>query len=168
MSSYWRDNISYCLSQRVVRSVSINEMPHKGNYYVLPWVTLGGMFVLSLPVKIMRISETSDEALLEAAVCMMDYCRLPTLEELEESEIVSCIPSDTVFDEQGFKKIAGFAIGAFDKKPTQSVTLQEMKDGRYCFVSYNPTDKIGEFFCNIDSSLVDKAKVLREALNKSI
>ena len=89
MSSYWRDNISYCLSQRVVRSVSIKEMPHKGNYYVLPWVTLGGMFVLSLPVKIMRISETSDEALLEAAVYMMDYCRLPTLEELEESKIVN-------------------------------------------------------------------------------
>ena len=79
MSSYWRDNISYCLSQRVVRSVSIKEMPHKGNYYVLPWVTLGGMFVLSLPVKIMRISETSDEALLEAAVYMIDYYRLPTL-----------------------------------------------------------------------------------------
>ena len=168
MSSYWRDNISYCLSQRVVRSVSIKEMPHKGNYYILPWVTLGGMYAASLPVKIMRISETSDEALIEAAVKMMEYCRLPTLEELEESEIVSCIPSDTVFDEQGFKKIAGFALGAFDKKTTPPVTLQEMEDGRYCFVSYNPTDKIGEFFCNIDSSLADKAKVLREALNKSI
>ena len=168
MSSYWRDNISYCLSQRVVRSVSIKEMPHKGNYYVLPWVTLGGMFVLSLPVKIMKISETSDEALLEAAVYMMDYCRLPTLEELEESKIVNCDPGHMFFDEAGFKKIAGFAIGAFNKKPTQSVTLQEMEDGRYCFVSYNPTDKIGEFFCNINSSLADKAKVLREALNKSI
>ena len=168
MSSYWRDNISYCLSQRVVRSVSIKEMPHKGNYYILPWVTLGGMFVLSLPVKIMRISETSDEALLEAAVYMMDYCRLPTLEELEESDIISCMPGHTVFDEQGFKKATGFGVGALAKKPTLTVNLQEMKDGRYCFVSYNPTDKIGEFFCNIDSSLADKAKVLREALNKSI
>ena len=168
MRTYWRDNISYCLRQGVVRSVSIKEMPHKGNYYILPWITLGGIFVLSLPVKIMRISETSDEALIEAAVKMMDYCRLPTLEELEESKIVDCDPIHMFFDEVGFKKIAGFAIGAFDKKPTQSVTLQEMKDGRYCFVSYNPTDKIGEFFCNIDSSLADKAKVLREALNKSI
>ena len=168
MSSYWRDNIAYCLRQGIVRRVSINEMPHKGNYYILPWVTLGGMYAASLPVKIMRISETSDEALIEAAVKMMEYCRLPTLEELEESEIVSCIPSDTVFDEQGFKKIAGFAIGAFDKKPTQSVTLQEMKDGRYCFISYNSTYKVGEFFCDIDSSLADKAKVLRNALNKSI
>ena len=168
MTTYWRDNISYCLRQGVVRRVSINEMPHKGNYYILPWVTLGGMFVLSLPVKIMRISETSDEALIEAAVKMMDYCRLPTLEELEESEIISCMPGDTIFDEQGFKKAAGFGIGAMDKKPTQSVTLQEMKDGRYCFISYNPTYRVGEFFCDIDLNIADKAKVLREALNKSI
>ena len=168
MSSYWRDNISYCLRQGVVRRVSINEMPHKGNYYILPWVTLGGMFVLSLPVKIMRISETSDEALIEAAVKMMDYCRLPTLEELEESKIISCMPGDTIFDEQGFKKAAGFGIGAMDKKPTQSVTLQEMEDGRYCFISYNPTYRVGEFFCDIDLNIADKAKVLREALNKSI
>lgn len=168
MSSYWRDNISYCLSQRVVRSVSIQEMSHKGNYYILPWVTLGGMFVLSLPVKIMRISETSDEALLEAAVKMMDYCRLPTLEELEESKIISCMPGDTIFDEQGFIKAAGFGIGAMNKKPTIAVTLQKMKDGRYWFISYNPTDKVGEFFCDIDSNIADKAKVLRNALNKSI
>ena len=168
MRTYWRDNISYCLRQGVVRSVSIKEMPHKGNYYILPWVTLGGMFVLSLPVKIMRISETSDEALIEAAVKMMDYCRLPTLEELEESKIISCMPGDTIFDEQGFKKAAGFGIGAMDKKPTIAVTLQKMKDGRYWFISYNPTDKVGEFFCDIDSNIADKAKVLREALNKSI
>ena len=78
------------------------------------------------------------------------------------------MPGDTIFDEQGFKKAAGFGIGAMDKKPTIAVTLQKMKDGRYWFISYNPTDKVGEFFCDIDSNIADKAKVLREALNKSI
>ena len=168
MYSYWRDNISYCMRQEIVRAVSIYEMPHKGNYYILPWVTIGGMYATSPPVKIMGIAETSDEDLFDAAVAWMEYCRLPTLEELEESDIISCMPGHTVFDEQGFKKATGFGVGALAKKPTLTVNLQEMKDGRYCFVSYNPTDKIGEFFCNIDSSLADKAKVLREALNKSI
>ena len=78
------------------------------------------------------------------------------------------MPGNTVFDEQGFKKATGFGIGAVAKKPTLTVTLQEMKDGRYWLISYNPTDKVGEFFCDIDSSLADKAKVLRNALNKSI
>ena len=31
--------------------------------------------------------------------------------------------------QQGFKKAAGFGIGAMDKKPTIAVTLQKMKDG---------------------------------------
>ena len=46
--------------------------------------------------------------------------------------------------------------------------LQKTKDGRYWFISYNPTYKVGEFFCDIDLNIADKAKVLREALNKSI
>ena len=156
------------MRQEIVRIVCIYEMPHKGNYYILPWVTIGGMYAASLPVKIMEIAETSDEDLFDAAVAWMEYCRLPTLEELEESKIISCMPGDTIFDEQGFKKAAGFGIGAMDKKPTIAVTLQKMKDGRYWLISYNPTDKVGEFFCDIDSSLADKAKVLRNALNKSI
>ena len=168
MHSYWRDVISYCMRQEIVRTVCIYEMPHKGNYYILPWVTLGGMYAASLPVKIMEIAETSDEDLFDAAVAWMEYCRLPTLEELEESDIITCMPGNTVFDEQGFKKATGFGIGAVAKKPTLTVTLQEMKDGRYWLISYNPTDKVGEFFCDIDSSLADKAKVLRNALNKSI
>ena len=168
MYSYWRDSISYCMRQEIVRAVSIYEMPHKGNYYILPWVTIGGMYATSPPVKIMGIAETSDEDLFDAAVAWMEYCRLPTLEELEESDIISCMPGDTIFDEQGFKKAAGFGIGAMDKKPTIAVTLQKMKDGRYWFISYNPTDKVGEFFCDIDSNIADKAKVLRNALNKSI
>ena len=156
------------MRQDIVRIVCIYEMPHKGNYYILPCVTIGGMCAESLPVKIMEIAETSDEELFDAAVDWMKYCRLPTLEELEESEIISCMPGRTVFDEQGFKKATGFGIGALAKKPTLTVTLQEMKDGRYWLISYNPTDKVGEFFCDIDSSLADKAKVLRNALNKSI
>ena len=168
MRSYWRDVISYCMRQDIVRIVCIYEMPHKGNYYILPWVTIGGMYAASLPVKIMEIAETSDENLFDAAVAWMEYCRLPTLEELEESDIITCMPGNTVFDEQGFKKATGFGIGAVAKKPTLTVTLQEMKDGRYWLISYNPTDKVGEFFCDIDSSLADKAKVLRNALNKSI
>ena len=116
----------------------------------------------------MEIAETSDEDLFDAAVAWMEYCRLPTLEELEESDIITCMPGNTVFDEQGFKKATGFGIGAVAKKPTLTVTLQEMKGGRYWLISYNPTDKVGEFFCDIDSSLADKAKVLRNALNKSI
>lgn len=168
MHSYWRDVISYSMRQEIVRTVCIYEMPHKGNYYILPWVTIGGMYAASLPVKIMEIAETSDEDLFDAAVAWMEYCRLPTLEELEESDIITCMPGNTVFDEQGFKKATGFGIGAVAKKPTLTVTLQEMKDGRYWLISYNPTDKVGEFFCDIDSSLADKAKVLRNALNKSI
>lgn len=156
------------MRQEIVRIVCIYEMPHKGNYYILPWVTIGGMYAASLPVKIMEIAETSDEDLFDAAVAWMEYCRLPTLEELEESDIITCMPGNTVFDEQGFKKATGFGIGAVAKKPTLTVTLQEMKDGRYWLISYNPTDKVGEFFCDIDSNIADKAKVLRNALNKSI
>ena len=58
MHSYWRDVISYCMRQEIVRIVCIYEMPHKGNYYILPWVTIGGMYAASLPVKIMEIAET--------------------------------------------------------------------------------------------------------------
>ena len=74
MYSYWRDNISYCMRQEIVRAVSIYEMPHKGNYYILPWVTIGGMYATSPPVKIMGIAETSDEDLFDAAVAWMEYC----------------------------------------------------------------------------------------------
>ena len=65
------------------KQVEIVELTAKGNYYISPWVDMG-ISIRTLPLIILKISETDDEALFNAALEAMKYCRMPTLEEDSE------------------------------------------------------------------------------------
>lgn len=65
------------------KQVEIVKLDEKGNYYISPWVDMG-IGIRTLPLIILKISETDDEALFNAAVEAMKYCRMPTLEEENE------------------------------------------------------------------------------------
>ena len=84
------------------RRVSIVKLDEKGNYYISPWVDMG-IGIRTLPLITLKISETDDEALFNAAVEAMKYCRMPTLEE--ENEYDKTNESEVIFDDYGFKKI---------------------------------------------------------------
>lgn len=157
----WKEVVPVILNEEIKRQVCILENSKDGNYYIWPYVTFGMLKVATLPIKILKISDTSDEALFEAAVEMMDYCRLPTIEEIEESEIISSW-GETVYEDVGFKKITGKSITWFEKN-CPNLILYERNDGRYEFRLYNP---VRCYFCNKDATPKEKAAMLRDVLNQ--
>ena len=157
----WKEVVPVILKEEIRRKVDISENTKDGNYYIWPYVTFGMLGVATLPIKILKISDTSDEALFEAAVEMMDYCRLPTIEEIEESEIISSW-CNAVSEDVAFKKITGKSITWFQKN-CPNLMLYERNDGRYEFTLYNP---VREYFCSKDATLKEKAAMLRDVLNQ--
>lgn len=157
----WKEVASIYLNHEIRREVSISENTKDGNYYIWPYVTFTILGVATLPIKILKISDTSDEALFEAAVEMMDYCRLPTIEEVEETKIIGGW-DETVSEAVGFKKITGKSITWFQKN-CPNLMLYERNDGRYEFTLYNP---VREYFCSKDATLKEKAAMLRDVLNQ--
>lgn len=156
----WKEVAPVILNEEIKRKVCISENSKDGNYYIWPFVTFG-FSVATLPIKILKISDTSDEALFEAAVEMMDYCRLPTIEEIEECEIIGGW-GETLDEAVGFKKITGKSITWFQKN-CPSLDLQKYNDDRYGFILFNP---FREYFCSKDTTLKEKAAMLREVLNQ--
>ena len=157
----WKEVVPVILNEEIRRKVSISENTKDSNYYIWPYVTFSMFGVATLPIKILKISDTSDEALFEAAVEMMDYCRLPTIEEIEESKIIGGW-GETVSEAVGFKKITGKSITWFDKN-CPNLILYERNDGRYEFTLYNP---VREYFCSKDATLKEKAAMVRDVLNQ--
>lgn len=157
----WKEVVPVILNEEIKRQVCILENSKDGNYYIWPFVTFGMLSVATLPIKILKISDTSDEVLFEAAVEMMDYCRLPTIEEIEESKIIGGW-GETVSEAVGFKKITGKSITWFQKN-CPSLDLQKYNDDRYRFILFNP---FREYFCSKDTTLKEKAAMLREVLNQ--
>ena len=112
------------------KQVEIVKLDEKGNYYISPWVDMG-IGIRTLPLIILKISETDDEALFNAAVEAMKYCRMPTLEE--ENEYAKTLDSKVIFDEYGFKKIAGFGVMRFFRKGTPNTHLSYTNDNQFDF-----------------------------------
>ena len=157
----WKNSVAAYLNFEIRKKVCIAENTQDGNYYIWPYVTFGMLGVAGLPIKVLRILDTGDEALFEAAVEMMDYCRLPTIEEIEECEIIGC-SGETISDDIGFKKITGRTMTWFDKK-CPNLILSDRNDGRYEFRLYNP---VRCYFCNKDATPKEKAAMLRDVLGQ--
>ena len=148
------------------KQVEIVKLDEKGNYYISPWVDMG-IGIRTLPLIILKISETDDKALFNAAVEAMKYCRMPTLEE--ENEYAKTLDSKVIFDEYGFKKIAGFGVMRFFRKGPPNTHLSYVNDNQFDFMyQVHRTMQVGHLYCNVDCPIDEKAKILREALNRSV
>ena len=148
------------------RRVSIVKLDEKGNYSISPWVDMG-IGIRTLPLITLKISETDDEALFNAAVEAMKYCRMPTLEE--DNEYDKTNESEVIFDDYGFKKIAGFGVMRFFRKGTPNTHLSYTNDNQFDFMyQVHRTMQVGHLYCNVDCPIAEKAKILREALNRSV
>lgn len=149
-----------------IKMVQIAALADKGNYYICPYVDMG-ICCRTLPITILKISETDDEALFDAAIATMKYCRKATLEEEEECSRNGAY--DEISDHYGFKKTTGLGISSFDRKGIPNVTLSITKDNQFEFwYMCNATRQSGFIYCSIDSPKEEKSKILREALNRSI
>lgn len=148
------------------KQVEIVELTAKGNYYISPWVDMG-ISIRTLPLIILKISETDDEALFNAALEAMKYCRMPTLEE--DSEYDKTLDSNVIFDDYGFKKATGFGVMSFFRKDVPNTLLLYTNDNQLDFMyQCNETMQVGHLYCNVDCPIDVKAKILREALNRSV
>lgn len=158
-----KDNLQ---NNKFSKSVEIAKLANKGYYYISPFVHLGCSF-RTLPLVKLKISETDDETLLIAAIEVMKYCRPATLEEAEEYAMTREI--EVIFDSYGFKKIAGFGSMSFFRKGVPNVSICDKNDNQLDFwYICNETRESGHLYCSVDCSIAEKAKFLREALNRSI
>jgi hypothetical protein len=162
-----KEAIAYLQRYKVRRAVEVFEVPERGNYYIIPWLRFCGS-VLTMPVKMMKMSETSDELLFTTAVEWMKYCRRPTMEEIEDYLLVND-PTRGIFNQTEFKRVTGHGDGVLYKKTIPRATIDLKDTNNYsCSCFHRPTRSFKYFECNKDATIEELASTLRTALINSI